>query len=369
LFTSTVVSVIGNIGMGKSTCIKCLFVLRPLLLGRRVVVLDKKWQGGEGEYPPLARALNTGSVRLVPGGGPGASRINLIDPHIGIATSAGAPTSEGRPAGQLEIVQRVIAGYRGRPLGVLGVEALRVALLAAPRRAAAQNRDPVLADLIWCLQHPDPEQVRELYDDWWTAAELSEWGKEAAATLLVLANGELAGVIDGPASPEVSVDHPSGLTVFDISSLPNSGPALGIVMLLIQTWLSGLLAQRSAAHQQTILVVEEGWHVASSASLGAMFREQTKLSRALGLCLVAGFHHPSDLPASSPARALIQESSTWFLFGQDKPSDIQDTWPSRTYRPSWRPSSPPYPAANACWSRPAPTPNTSTSASQTGKPN
>jgi hypothetical protein len=324
-FTSTVVSVIGNIGMGKSTCIKSLFVLRPLLLGRRVVVLDKKRQGAEGEYAPIARALGTGSVRFVPGGGPGASRINLIDPHIGVATASGAATSEGRPAGQLELVQRVVAEYLGHPLDVLGIEALRVALIAAPRRAATGKREPVLADLIWCLQHPAAEQIDLLYDDSWTAAELYEWGREAAATLLVLAHGELAGVIDGPTSPEVSVDHPSGLTVFDISALPNSGPALGIVMLLIQTWLSGLLAQRSAALQQTILIVEEGWHVASSASLGEMFREQAKLSRALGLCLVAGFHHPSDLPPASPARALMKESSTLFLFGQREDVEVRET--------------------------------------------
>lgn len=324
-FTSTVVSVIGNLGMGKSTAIKTLFVLRPLLLGRRVVVLDKKRQGAEGEYAPIARALGTRSVRFVPGGGPGASRINLIDPRIGVATSTGAATDEGRPAGQLELVQRVIAEYLGHPLGVLGIEALRVALLAAPRRALRFGREPVLVDLIWCLQHPDPDQIRDIYDGSWTGGELAEWGREAAATLLVLANGELAGVIDGPTSPEVSVEHPSRLTVFDISSLPNAGPALGIVMLLIQTWLSGLLAQRSAAHEQTILVVEEGWHVASSTSLGEMFREQAKLSRALGLCLVAGFHHPSDLPPGSPARALMKESSTLFLFGQSEEVEVRET--------------------------------------------
>lgn len=324
-FTSTVVSVIGNLGMGKSTCIKTLFVLRPLLLGRRVVVLDKKRQGAEGEYAPIARALGTHPVRFMPGGGPGASRINLIDQHIGVATQSSAATSEGRPAGQLQLLQRVIAEYLGRPLDVLGVEALRVALLAAPRRAAQQSLEPVLADLIWCLQHPDADQVGDLYDGAWTAGELAQWGREAAATLLVLVHGELAGVIDGPTSPEVSLDHPSGLTVFDISALPNSGPALGVVMLLIQTWLSALLARRSAALQQTILVVEEGWHVASSVSLGEMFREQAKLSRALGLCLVAGFHHPSDLPPGSPARALMKESSTLFLFGQSEAEEVRET--------------------------------------------
>jgi DNA helicase HerA-like ATPase len=323
-FTSTVISVIGNLGMGKSTLMKVLFVARTLLLGRRVVVLDKKRQGAAGEYAPIANALGTQSVRFVPGGGPGSSRINLIDPRIGVATADGGATSEGRPAGQLELVQRVIATYLGQPLGALGIEALRVGLLAAPRRAAAAGREPDVYDLIWCLQHPDPDQIRDLYDGSWSAAQLAEWGTEAAAALLVLVNGELSGVIDGPTSPEVSVDHPSGLTVFDISALPNSGAALGIVMLLIQTWLAGLLARRATAREQTVLVVEEGWHVASG-DLGEMFKEQAKLSRALGLCLVAGFHHPSDLPQSSPARALMQESSTWFLFGQDKPTDIEET--------------------------------------------
>lgn len=323
-FNSTVISVIGNLGMGKSTLLKSLFVMRMLLLGRRVVVLDKKRQGDTGEYAPIANQLGTAAVRFVPGGGPGASRINLIDPRIGIATATGAATTEGRPAGQLELIQRVIATYLGRPLGVCGIEALRVGLLAAPHRAAAARREPDVHDLIWCLQHPDPDQIRDLYDDAWTATQLAEWGTEAAAALLVLVHGELSGVIDGPTSPEVSVDHPAGLTVFDISALPNSGPALGIVMLLIQTWLAGLLAHRSAAKQQTVLVVEEGWHVAAG-DLGEMFKEQAKLSRALGLCLVAGFHHPSDLPATSPARALMQESATWFLFGQDKPEDIDET--------------------------------------------
>jgi hypothetical protein len=323
-FTSTVISVIGNLGMGKSTLMKVLFVLRMLLLGRRVVVLDKKRQGAAGEYAPIAHALGTQSVRFVPGGGPGSSRINLIDPHIGVATAAGGATADGRPAGQLELVQRVIATYLGRQLGVLGIEALRVGLLAAPRRAEPAGREPDVYDLIWCMQHPDPNQVRQLYDHSWTAQQIADWGTEAAAALLVLVNGELSGVIDGPTSAEVSVDHPSGLTVFDISALPNSGPALGVVMLLIQTWLAGLLAGRSAAKEQTVLVVEEGWHVAAG-NLGEMFKEQAKLSRALGLCLVAGFHHPSDLPPSSPARALMQESSTWFLFGQDKPDDIEET--------------------------------------------
>ena len=181
-----------------------------------------------------------------------------------------------------------------------------------------------MSDLIWCLQHPDPAHLAEIYEGAYTAKQLRKWGTDASFALTALITGDLAGIIDGPTSPEVNANHPSRLTVFDISALPTSGPSLGIVMLLIQTWLANLLAHRSAEREQTVLVVEEGWHVAGG-SMGDMFKENAKLSRALGLSLVAGFHHPSDLPRKSSARALLQEAGTMFLFGQSKPEDITDT--------------------------------------------
>lgn len=324
-FSSIQVSVTGDVGTGKSTVLKTLFALRPLLLGRSVVVLDKKRQGEEGEYAPLARAVGTVPVRFVPGGGPGCSSINIIDPRIGIATASGESTSEGRPAGQLELINQVIAAAMGSKLGVLPAEAVRVALLAAPARAASEHREPVLADVIWCLQHPNADQIGALYDNSWTVEQMFAWGIEAAAALLGLVNGPLGGIIDRPTSAEVEIDHPSGLTVFDISALPSSGPTLGIVMLLIQTWLSGLLARRSAARKQTILIVEEGWFVAEDDGMGQMFKENAKLSRALGVQLVSGVHHASDLPPTSPARALMQEASTHLLFAQEKLDDVLET--------------------------------------------
>ena len=76
------VAVLGDVGSGKSACIKTHFLMRTLLLGRYVVVLDKKLQGIEGEYAPIARLLGTEPVRFRLGGG--GSRLNLLDPVIPI---------------------------------------------------------------------------------------------------------------------------------------------------------------------------------------------------------------------------------------------------------------------------------------------
>lgn len=361
------VAVLGDVGSGKSACIKAHFLMRTLLLGRYVVVLDKKLQGVEGEYAPIARLLGTEPVRFRLGGG--GSRLNLLDPIIptGLdlndspdtdqtdtparasdAADNGAASSDGNtaapgsahPVGQLQLIRAVLREQMERRLDEHEGKALRVALTAAHSRAHAEARQTVLADLVWCLRHPHPQRdarrplrkrpgaahrpVRAYGDADLTVAELTAWGRPAAFALEDLLDGELFGLVNGPTSPEVRLDHPSRLTVFDISALPTEGPALAVVMLLVQTWLKSLLATRAALRQQTVMAVEEGWHVAAG-SIGAMWQKNVKLSRGTGLSTVAGFHHPSDLPADSPARALLQEAGTLLIFRQGRPDDAAET--------------------------------------------
>ncbi|MGN6502654.1 MAG: ATP/GTP-binding protein, partial [Pseudolysinimonas sp.] len=56
--TSPNVLVFGTVGSGKSSFVKTVCVIRPLLLKhRRAVVFDKKDDGGQGEYADLTRRL------------------------------------------------------------------------------------------------------------------------------------------------------------------------------------------------------------------------------------------------------------------------------------------------------------------------
>jgi hypothetical protein len=93
-------------------------------------------------------------------------------------------------------------------------------------------------------------------------------------------------------------------------------------MALINTWQTNMLAARSERAEQTVNIVEEGWHVAEG-SIGKVFRRNVKLSRGFGLSTVVGIHHVADFEAGSPARALFQEAETRFIYGQGSYDDAR----------------------------------------------
>ncbi|MER6762724.1 MULTISPECIES: ATP/GTP-binding protein [Amycolatopsis] len=314
LVSSPNAAVIGDVGKGKSSLLKTWGTLRQLLLsGRRVMVLDKKTQAGVGEYTPLAQAVGAPSIRFTVDGT--GSRLNLLDPVIALGEADEA--AAGRPTGQMMLVRAVLAEALGRPVAEREGKALRTALLAAARDAHERGRVPVVRDLVHHLIRPADEAAAELGLE---TSTLREWGFDPAFALERMVEEDLAGLVDAETSPDVQLDHPSGLVHFDISALPVEGPALRIVMTLINTWQSNMLARRSRQLMQTVNVVEEGWHVAEGA-LGKVFQRNTKLARGLGLATLAGFHHISDLPPGSAARALLQEAETVFIFGQSLRSD------------------------------------------------
>ena len=75
---------IGDLGQGKSSAMKTWGVLRQLILGRRIVVIDKKYQIDRrgGEYTPLAEVLGVVPTRF---------RIGYDVPGRASVTRAGVP--------------------------------------------------------------------------------------------------------------------------------------------------------------------------------------------------------------------------------------------------------------------------------------
>lgn len=323
LISSVNVAVIGDVGKGKSSLLKTWACTRQLLLGnRRVVVLDKKLQAGLGEYTALARFLGAPSIRFsVDGTG---SRLNLLDPVIALGgdqiDDAGYTLDNTeRPTGQMMLLRAVLAEALGRTVTEREGKALRLALLAATRDARERDRVPIIGDVVHYLLHPIADDADALNR---TVAELQDWGLDAAFALERMIQEDLAGLVDGETSPEVNLDHPSGLTHIDISALPTEGPALRVVMALINTWQTNMLAARSERAEQTVNIIEEGWHVAEG-SIGQVLRRNVKLSRGLGLSTVVGIHHVADLATGSPGRALLQEAETRFIYGQGSYDDAR----------------------------------------------
>lgn len=305
--------VIGDIGKGKSSLIKTWAVIRQLLLGRRVVVIDKKRQstgrGRQGEYVDLALELGYKPVQFKVGGG--GSRINILDPAI---TRTGA----GVTAGQQAILEAVGREATGRKLTSKERKALRVARKTA---IAEAQKTGTIADIRHVLAYlfvPDADVVAG-EDGVNTADELRNWGLDLALDLEVLVGDELEGLIDGPTSEDL--DLQSGLMVFDISALPDEGPAIPIVMAVINTWLQATLYAREDT-VPTVFIIEEGWHIVNG-TFAEVTQKNQKLARGEGQQNVTALQHMSDVPPDSPAVATIKEAETVFVFGQRKTEDAE----------------------------------------------
>ena len=321
LISSPNVIVVGDIGFGKSSFIKTWAVLRQLLLGRRVVVIDKKRQhrattGGaviaEGEYASLARAVGVEPVRFVLGRTGGGSRINVLDPAIG-----GGDDAEGG-ASQLQLLRAVLREALGREVAPMEGKALRVAHRVAVATANAQGRIATILDVVAHLDYPTTASL-EFVNDRTTVELLTGWGQEAAAELQRMIDEDLAGLIDGETSANISLT--AGLTVFDISALPDDGPAVPIVMAIVNSWLRAVLDnQRSTV--PTVFVVEEGWHIVDG-TFAKVTRRNQKIARGQALMNVTALQHVSDVDPTSPAIATIQEAETVVIYRQDKADDAR----------------------------------------------
>lgn len=332
LITSPNFVVLGDVGKGKSSLLKTWAVLRPLILaGRRAVVIDKKlqrWPDGtmSGENTMLARFFGHEPISFAIGGG--QSCINPLDPRISALVddpqldgptldAAPVDAADQRPAGQSMLIRAVLHRALDRPLTPREGRALREAHRTALRVGREQGREPTLRDIHRALLYPDEVSAREAVT---TVDQLREWGRDSAYELDRLIEDDLRGLIDGPTTANVRLD--SGLTVFDVSRLPEEGPALPVVMTVINTWLSNLLAN-DPSHTRTHFVVEEGWHLVAGPT-AKVFQRNWKMARGLGLSNGVAIHHISDIPADSPAIALLKEAETVFVYGQARQDDADE---------------------------------------------
>ncbi|PPK98181.1 hypothetical protein CLV92_102334 [Kineococcus xinjiangensis] len=304
--TSPAVVVLGVVGAGKSSLLKTVYVMRPLILSnRRVVVMDKKDRGGQGEYAELTRAFGTEPLRFVVGGG--GTTLNILDPTV----LAGSGV-----AGQARLLSALAElANNGMPLDAKRERpALRAALRATLQRAEADGRIPVLADLL-----PRLGEIHAEFADHSAAAKekIHQAGLNVRHLLSALLSDELSGLFDGHTSPNVRLSD--RLTTFDISQLPDDSPAVSMVMAVANVWLLGTLRHHRGL--RTNFIAEEGWDLVGGPG-GRVFQRNSKLARGLGLSNIAALHHIADIPEHDPAVAMLKEAQTVHLYRQDRAEDI-----------------------------------------------
>lgn len=317
---------IGALGEGKSTSLKTGGVMRPLTLGRLACVLDKKPMPGSygaldvGEYTPICEGLGVEPLRFATDGS--GLKINVLDPRIARVGS------DQKGAGQTGLLRAALEETLSRPLSEKEGKALRVAHLRAIEDAREHGGIADIRHVIDPLLHPRdihgpvPTESGAQADLRVSAAELREWGLDMAFALERCVEEDLAGLIDGPTDPRVQLT--SSLTSFDISTLPDTGPALGITMAIIDTWTSSVQREMAKGGQSHLLHfnTEEAWWLAVG-SFGAVAQRNIKIARSTGRINEFAFHHLRDIPADSPAMSIIKEAGSVMVYRQEKTEDAE----------------------------------------------
>lgn len=303
------VIVLGLVGSGKSSLVKTVYVLRPLTFRRRrAVVVDRKDMGGVGEYTDVTGQLGGNHFPFRLGSDAGGCRLNPLDPQmlevIGVAR-------------QRMLLRGMIERVNGGDLGAWERKGLRAAHRLVLERAEQDGRVPVLEDLIPQLGSMD----HHLFDDFTPAARerVHEAGLTVRFVLEELLGEELDGLFNGPTTAGVNLD--AKLTSFDISQLPESGPAAGLVMSVAQAWVIGQI--RRDRGWATTFVVEEGWDMLSG-SIGRTSKAMMLLARGWGLSMVSAMQHMRQVRGDSEAREMLQEPQTIHLYRQEREEDVQD---------------------------------------------
>ncbi|WP_165068674.1 ATP/GTP-binding protein [Marisediminicola senii] len=305
------VIIMGDVGAGKSTHTKANQVLRPLLLkNRRCVVFDKKDQAGEGEYSGVTRRYGYEPIKFTADGS--GTTLNLLDPVIAAGTGV---------TGQARLLNTVTRLARAdTPLNEWEEEALRAALRHTIDHT--DHRTPVLADVLPNLGTlADDPAYRDLSAT--ARDELHRAGLSVRWTLNGLLN-EYGGLLDGETSRRV--DLSGKLTSFDISQLPDDGPAVPVVMAIGNMWMLGRL--RGDRGHATTVVYEEGWHMVGGPT-AHLIKANQKLSRGLGISNVFVMHKGTDIPPGSAGLAIIQEAQTVCIYRQSRPEDAY--WCQQTF--------------------------------------
>lgn len=326
---SPLVAILGALGVRKSTTAKTQYALRPLALGTRVAVFDRKQQREGsvvgGEYTRLARIVPGSQVVVLHRDPKVGTRINPLDPAIAAITSESS-------VGQDELLRMVTQSAMSSQLSPEQGYALTAAHHAARKDAEDAGRVPILSDVVQRLYAPSLEAVpgprdadgRPVLDDLGIVdvARVTEWGLTVALSLERFLKGDLSGIIDGPTSGPGGepVDLSAPLLVIDTSALAEGSAVLGLVMAVISTYL---MSRWSTVQGYKHLILEEGYSADKWGGVPDLLRALAKRSRGVGATIVAIFHHISDVPETSPLYTLIKESGVAHIFRQDKPEDAE----------------------------------------------
>jgi type IV secretory pathway VirB4 component len=288
VLTHPALLVIGDMGSGKSSLVKTYLRRSRALFQRGIWCLDPK-----GENGPLMRSLGAVSVKL------GRGLSTRINPLEFVAGEGGQ--QEGA---QVTLLSGLLQWIFRRPLTV---EEQQILLETWQDLARVSDRAPDLPSMLRSLSAPRPELGRTL--GYQGDAKFAEDCRPLALGMRALLTGPLAGICDGPTSPELR--QLEDVVNVDLSMVLNT-PAFEPVLRCASAWSAALISHL-AGHQQLIFHVEEAWAVLQDLDLVRRLQAQMRLARATGVQTILVMHHLSDLRRMADEGTELHKSAEQML--------------------------------------------------------
>ena len=312
--SNTNMAVIGTIGTGKSSLMKCM-ALRDLVFGRRTFIPGDP----KGEWTGVVQAVGGAAITL---GGTSRARLNPLDSgrRPSRDQEEGKPVSDEQWRNMVEkqrlgLMSSLISTLMDRPLTQAEKAALRVALEAT----VARSGTPILPTVMEEVFNPTtPVERLEGFRD---CEDLMNVGREVGFALQQLTRGELKGLFDGPST--IMFDPASPMMSINLENFTHGSQEMALIMACTSSWFEASL--RGDDLGQRNVVYEEAHELMAFPELLDRMRSNFKLVRRWGLRNIIALHRISDLDAvgslgskqRSVAEGLLADTSTRVIYRQE----------------------------------------------------
>lgn len=306
-------AIIGSIGTGKSSLMKCM-ALRDLVFGRRTFVPGDP----KGEWTGVVRAVGGAAITI---GGTSQDRLNPLDAgRRPERDKEGKVVSDDRWHDMVEnqrltLMSALISTLMDRALNQAEQAALSVALSAAVRR----QETPLITTVVDELFEPTSsvKALQGFRDD----EDLKNVGREIGFALQRLTIGSLKGLFDGPST--VRFDPQSPMMSINLENFAQESDEIALVMACTSSWFEASL--RGDDLGQRNVIYEEAHELMRFPELLSRMRSNFKLGRRWKLRNVIALHRVSDLDAvgslgskqRAVAEGLLSDTSTRVVYRQE----------------------------------------------------
>lgn len=278
IITSPNITILGNIGVGKSALVKSHYVIRALLSNIKMLVFDKKRQGQEGEYTKVAEYFNIKPIKL------GVEGINIFDKSI--SKDPKKPVNQQK---LLNILMKYVC-------------------------STYDNVDQGMVTSAYNIVNNKHEEIRidhiiEVFKDKEFFPDIPSIKKiNIRLGLERFVTGDLSGLLDYNSK----IDWTQKLIIIDTSLLPEYDIVLDMMMNVVISFINGIWSNLSG---QKYLILEEGYYT-TRLSISSLLRSFVKRGRGLGVGVITVLHHIDDILESSDSMSLVKESDIVHIYRQ-----------------------------------------------------